>query len=346
MTANAARPPDAIDRAWETAWAESDLDRLARRAQALTFRHFGRTVSLYVPLYLANYCGSGCTYCGFASDRKIQRSHLSPEELDRELGALADLGFEDVLLLTGERNRLTDVDFIRRGVAQAAERFSSVAIETFPMETEDYQRLAEAGCTSVTLYQETYDRAVYADVHRWGPKRDYNARRDAPARALAAGMRTVGLGVLFGLTDPLREAKALYRHTLELRKQYWQSGITLSFPRLRPEVGGFQAPHPVDERLLARLIFTFRILLPDVPLNLSTRERPEFRDGMAGLGVNRMSAASKTTVGGYSAPSEATGQFDIDDDRSVDKICAMLRSQGLEPVFKNWDAVYRAETPV
>lgn len=212
------------------------------------------------------------------------------------------------------------------------------------MTTREYGLLSEAGCCGVTIYQETYDPRRYERLHRWGPKKEYLDRLEAPARAMEAGMRTVGLGVLLGLSDPVSDAVCLLRHAGHLQRIHWKSGITLSFPRLRPQSGNFTALFPVDEAWLARLVFAVRIVLPDVPLLLSTRERPGFRDGMAGLGITKMSAGSRTTVGGYGgAASKTEGQFRVSDNRSVPEICEMLRIRGLEPVFKNWDSVFREQ---
>jgi 2-iminoacetate synthase len=318
------------------------LEPMAQRARALTQRHFGRTMALYAPLYLSNHCSGGCAYCGFASDREQPRRRLDTPEVAKELRALARLGFAEVLLLTGERTPQADLPYVRECVRIAADHFPLVSIEAFPMTTEEYRGLSEAGCTSVTVYQETYDRGTYDLLHRWGPKKDYLSRLEAPARALEAGMRSVGLGVLLGLSEPILDAACLWSHARELLRRYWRSGVSLSFPRLRPEMGGFAAPFPVDDRLLAQLIFAFRVALPEVPLVLSTREPPELRDGLAGLGITKMSAASRTTVGGYADGEPSTGgQFDVSDDRGVDAVCAMLKSRNLEPVFKNWDSVYR-----
>lgn len=323
--------------------ASAFLEEMAQRAQKITRRHFGRTVQLYVPLYLSSYCSGGCAYCGFASDRKAVRHALSTEEIDSELKALKALGFEEVLLLTGERTAKAGYEYIRDAVALAANYFHKVTVEVFPMKAEEYAGLVEAGCTGVTLYQETFEPEQYERMHRWGPKADYAARIDAPDRLLRAGMRTVGLGALLGLSDPVYDLIALYRHAKYLLKTHWKSGVSVSFPRLRPEAGGFQALYPVDEKKLAQIIFAFRIVLPDVPLNLSTRESQAFRDGMTGLGVNKMSANSKTTVGGYSDEVEYNeGQFEVDDCRSAEEMCAALRERGFEPVFKNWDMAYRA----
>lgn len=318
------------------------LEEMAGRAQTLTRRHFGRTISLYVPLYLSNYCPGGCAYCGFASNREQVRRKLAPDELHDELDALHEMGFEEVLLLTGERTEQAGVDYVHSAVAAAAERFHKVTVESFAMTQEEYARLVDAGCTGITLYQETYDPDRYAALHLWGPKRDYEFRLAAPERALRAGMRTVGLGALLGLDDPRRDALALFRHTEHLRKEFWQAGVMVSFPRIRPQVGDFQPSVAVSDRLLAQLIFAFRICCPDVPLVLSTREAAAFRDGIAGIGINKMSVASRTTVGGYADGHPLDeGQFEISDARDIPAFCAALRTHHLEPVFKNWDSTYR-----
>jgi 2-iminoacetate synthase len=317
------------------------IEPMAARAQALTRRHFGRTIQLYVPLYLSSYCSGGCAYCGFAADRRTDRHVLPFDAVEKELDAIHAMGFEEVLLLTGERSSQADLDYLRECVRLAARRFHNVTVEVFPMAEEEYRSLAEAGCTGVTLYQETYHPETYDVMHRWGPKKDFPNRLEAPSRALAGGMRFAGLGALLGLADPRHDMLALYRHARQLQKTHWQAGLTISFPRIRNEEGGFVPPHPVDEKLLAQIIFAFRICLPDVPLVLSTRESADFRDGMAGIGVNKMSITSKTTVGGYSDKGSEEGQFDVSDARRLDEFCAMLRTKQLEPVFKNWDGVYR-----
>jgi 2-iminoacetate synthase len=322
--------------------AAGELETLAQRAQALTRRHFGRTIALYAPLYLSNYCPSICTYCGFAGDRRIRRHRLTPAELEAETEALKRLGLEEVLLLTGDRLAAAGYEYVRDSVERAASRFHAVTAEVFSMSREEYAGLAAAGCTAITLYQETYDPARYELLHLSGPKSDYAWRLDAPARALEAGMRAVGLGVLLGLSEPVEDLLRLFRHAAFLRRRFWGGGVTLSFPRVRPQAGDYAPEFPVSERLLAQIVFAFRIAMPEVPLVLSTRESPRFRDGIAGMGISKMSVASRTTVGGYAgntAPSSP--QFEIDDHRDVGTFCAMLRAKGLQPVFKNWDAVYR-----
>lgn len=318
------------------------LETMAHRARTLTRSHFGKTLSLYVPLYLSNYCPGGCAYCGFAADREQPRHRLGPDELLAEIRALKAKGFEDVLLLTGERCPEADFAYVRDCIALAAGHFHNVTVESFAMTREEYAELACAGCTGLTLYQETYDPVLYAKLHRWGEKRDYRFRLAAPSQALSAGLRTVGLGVLLGLRDPLYDTLCLFRHAVHLRKRYWRSGVLVSFPRIRPQRGDYLAATVVDDRMLARIVFAFRLCLPDTPLVLSTRETAVFRDGMAGIGISRMSVESRTTVGGYSDSVEQTGgQFEVSDDRDIDAFRGMLSAKGLEPVFKNWDAVFQ-----
>lgn len=259
-----------------------------------------------------------------------------------EMDALKSMGFEEILLLTGERAPEAGFEYLRNAVSLAADRFHLVTIETFPMSREEYRDLAQAGCTGITVYQETYDPRVFKRMHRRGPKSDYHDRLDTPARALSGGLRKAGIGVLLGLADPVADALCMFRHLEALRKTFWQTGFSVSFPRIRPQLGGFSPPLSIDDVFLAQMIFAFRICLPDTPLVLSTRESPCFRDGIAGIGISKMSIASKTTVGGYHEEDvSGNGQFSISDMRDVPSFCATLRSKGLEPVFKNWDAVYR-----
>ena len=322
--------------------AANHLEAMAQKAQAITRRHFGRTVSLYTPLYLSNFCNGGCLYCGIAADRRAKRSVLDEAQLRHEMEAIKAMHLEELVLLTGERMPEADVPYLRDCVAVAAEYIHNVNIEVFPMAEAEYRTLADAGCTGVTLYQETYDQEVYEKMHRWGDKRDFFSRLDAPDRALRGGLRTVGIGALLGLADPRFDMLCVYRHAKYLLKNYWQAGVSISFPRIQPQLGGFAADYPVDEKMLAQFIFALRICLPEIPLVLSTREPRRVRDGMVGLGISKMSVASKTTVGGYSDDSdESTEQFSISDERNIPEFCDMLKSKGYEPVFKNWDATYR-----
>ncbi len=318
------------------------IETMAQRARRLTHSHFGRVISLYAPLYLSNYCPGGCSYCGFASDRKQSRHRLEIEALRREIAGLKSRHIDDVLLLTGERCPQADFEYLLRCVKEVVPHFNNVGIESFAMTTEEYRMLERAGCTSVTLYQETYDPGRYDELHRWGEKSDYQYRLEAPDRALDAGLRMVGIGALLGLANPVADMLALYLHARHLQKQHWRSGIMISFPRICHQVGEFTPAASVSNVQLVQYILAFRICLPDVPLVLSTREPPALRDGLAGVGISRMSVASLTTVGGYGeTPAEDEGQFDVQDLRDVDVFCESMKAQGLQPVFKNWDAVYR-----
>lgn len=320
---------------------DQHLETMAVRARQLTEKHFGKTISLYAPLYLSNYCTGGCAYCGFASDRKQKRRRLEEDELIRECCALHDQHFDDILLLTGEETEQADFNYLRDCVRICSGRFHSISVESFAMSRDQYAALAESGCTGVTLYQESYDPAVYEAMHRWGPKKDFAARLQAPLSAAEGGIRFIGIGALLGLGDPVREALCMLNHAIFLRKTCWKSGIMISFPRLRNETGNFVPPRPVNDKQLAQIIFAFRICLPDVPLVLSTREQPAFRDGMAGIGISRMSVASRTTVGGYATPASDSGQFEVSDNRNVSEFCSMLEQKQLQPVFKNWDKTLR-----
>lgn len=304
-------------------------------------------MALYAPLYLSNYCSSGCIYCGFASDRQTPRHRLEPDEIRRELAAMKKIGISDILLLTGERTVAADFDYLQRSVAIAAEEMPRVSVEAFPMSVSEYRALADCGCTGITIYQETYNSERYEALHRWGPKKDFIDRIETPERALDGGIKSVGLGILLGLSDPVEDTLSLYRHVRHLGRTWWRAGLSVSFPRMRPQTGGYEPPFPVDDHLLARIIFAFRIALPDTELVLSTRESATFRDGMAGLGITRMSVESKTTVGGYSVSDSKNsrekrdeGQFEISDNRTAREFCAALRNQNIEPVFKNWEPSY------
>lgn len=321
------------------------LEFLAAESRAITLRRFGRTMSLYAPLYLSNFCSSGCAYCGYASDRKTLRRRLDLDEVKRELAGMKAMGISDVLLLTGERTSAVNFDYLRRCVDIAAAMMPKVSIEAFPMSVGEYRALADCGCTGVTIYQETYDTERYRALHRWGPKQNFFERLETPERVLQAGIKTVGVGALLGLSEPVEEALRLLRHVRHLGKSYWKAGLSVSFPRIRPQTGGFQPAFPVTDHFLARMIFAFRIGLPDVELVLSTRESPVFRDGMAGLAITRMSIASRTTVGGYIEPENGQkGQFEVNDDRNAEEFCSALQAKNIEPVFKNWEPAYNGSS--
>ncbi len=316
--------------------AGAHLEELAQASAALTRRRFGRTISLYAPLYLSNHCVNPCLYCGFSVRQDIVRATLPPEEIAAEALSLRGRGFSHVLLLTGEDRRQAPVEYLERAIGLCREHFAHVSVEVYPMSRDEYARLAAAGASAVTLYQETFDRSVYAHVHPAGPKARYDARRQAPVDAAAAGMRGVGLGFLLGLAPWREEMLALFDQATDVQMASWQTRLAFSFPRLRPAAGGYEPTHPVTDAELAQMIFSLRLMFPDAELVLSTRESARLRDGFIGLGVTRMSAGSVTTPGGYHGKSAAGEQFAVHDDREPAELAAAIAARGLDPVWKDW----------
>jgi 2-iminoacetate synthase len=317
------------------------LELMATRSAAITRQRFGRTIQLYAPLYLSNLCENRCLYCGFSADNRIDRRVLTIAEAEVEAMILLRRGFNHMLLVTGEAPRAVGGEYLEELARRLRRRFAALSIEVQPLSVAEYSRLFRAGITSVAIYQETYDRPTYQKVHLAGPKADYDQRLQTPARAAAAGLREVGIGFLLGLADWRAEGLAVGMHLAWLRKQFWRTGFTVSFPRLRPAAGEFIAPVRVSERDLTQLIFALRLFDPDVGLVLSTREEPRYRDGMVGLGPTRYSAGSCTAPGGYSQPEAGGKQFAIGDHRSIDEVCLAIRRKDFDPVRKDWDATFQ-----
>ena len=313
-----------------------DLEALACEAQRLTRQHFGRTVSLYAPLYLANHCENKCLYCGFSAHLRIQREKLTPQQIDAECASIAANGIQSILLLTGESHRHTPLGFLLEAVEIAKKHFPSISIEVQPMETQEYRTLAEAGVNGLAVYQETYDPALYARLHPAGRKRNYQYRYETPARAAEAGIRHISLGVLLGLGDWRPDVEALFAHLETLEKEYPGVDFSLSFPRMQVVEGAIQ-PQLVSDADMVRILCAARVLFPRVGINLSTRESAPFRDAVFPLGVTRMSAGSSTFVGGYAESTQGHDpQFSISDERSVAEVRAMLIAKQYDPVFTDW----------
>lgn len=312
--------------------AAARLDDLAAAAAERTLRHFGRSRLLFTPLYVANFCENRCRYCGYAAHVAMPRLALSLDEVAAHGERIAATGLRHLLLLTGEAPARAGVDYILECVRTLAPRFPGLALEVFPFSEADYGRAVAAGATGLTLYQETYDPAIYRAMHPAGPKADYRFRLEAPARAAAAGMPAVTLGVLLGLAPWPQDVLALVAHAWHLLERFPGLEVGVSLPRLRPHAGGFAAPHPVADRPFVQAILALRLALPAAGITLSTREAPRLRDGLVPLAVTKLSAGVRTSVGEV-AGSE---QFAISDTRSVAEVAAMLRRQGLQPVFKDW----------
>lgn len=345
--------------------AGESLEGMGRRAQQLTRQRFGKVIRLFAPLYLSNECINNCKYCGFSRDNPILRVTLSVEEVQREGRALLEQGFRNILLVSGEHPKFVSSTYLADCVRALHQHVPSISLEIGPMETEDYRPLVEAGAEGLVVYQETYDRAVYADMHTSGPKRNFEWRMETPERAYAAGFRRLGLGPLYGLADWRWEALSVAAHAEHLLRHCWKASLTISLPRLRPCAGEFEPLTHLSDREMAQLVCAFRLMFPDVGLVLSTRESPRLRDGLIPLGITLISAGSHTEPGGYTgagkdklhhtergrivelgasewaatgADAHATGQFNIADERSPQEVAELIRRLGYEPVWKDWDA--------
>jgi len=361
------------------------LEHMGQRAHTMTQQRFGKVIRLFAPLYLSNECINNCRYCGFSRDNSILRVTLSLDEVRREAGALRGQGFRNLLLVAGEHPKFVSNDYLRDCIAALHPDWPSLSLEVGPMETPDYQPLVAAGADGLVVYQETYDRQVYADMHTAGPKRNFDWRLETPERAYAAGFRRLGISPLYGLADWRFEALSLVAHADYLLRNCWKAALTISTVRIRPCAGEFQPLTHMTDRDLAQLICALRLMFPDVGTVLSTREPAKLRDGLIPLGVTLMSAGSHTEPGGYtgagkehthqtvrgrivkvaaaaptapqpringegasewapqpSPATNATGQFQIADERSSQEVADLIRKLGYEPVWKDWDAALTA----
>lgn len=313
------------------------LEQLAHRAQAETRRHFGNTVNLFTPLYIANYCENYCIYCGFNCHNKIKRARLTAAEIEQEMQAIAAQGLEEILLLTGESPAMSDVRYIGDACRLARGYFRVVGLEVYPMDSADYAYLHQCGADFVTVFQETYDPDKYGQLHLGGRKRIFPYRFNAQERALRGGMRGVGFAALLGLDDFRRDALATGLHAYLLQRKYPQAEIAFSCPRLRPIINNDQInPKDVHERQLLQIICAYRIFLPFASLTISSRESASFRDNVVGLAATKISAGVDVGIGGHSRESKGDEQFLIDDGRTVREICTMLTSRGLQPVASEY----------
>ena len=352
--------------------AAAHLETLCQRSQALTQQRFGRVIRLFAPLYLSNECINNCKYCGFSRDNPILRVTLSVAEVMREARELQAQGFRNVLLVAGEHPKFISNGYLADCIAALHREIPSLSLEIGPMETEEYRPLVAAGAEGLVVYQETYDRAVYEEMHTAGPKRNFDWRLETPERAAAAGFRRLGIGALYGLSGWRREAIAVAAHAAYLLRTCWKAQLTISLPRLRPCAGEFEPLTHLSDKELVQLVAAFRLFLPDVGLVLSTREPASLRDGLLPLGVTLASAGSHTEPGGYTGAGKekihhtergriielaagasewaaeanratnATGQFEIADARTPEQVAAQIRKLGYEPVWKDWDAALTA----
>jgi 2-iminoacetate synthase len=313
------------------------LETMAQISHRLTLKRFGRAIQMYIPLYLSNECQNICTYCGFSYENKIRRKTLNAGELLREVEAIREMGYEHVLLVSGEANQTVGTDYFIKALKLVRPHFANISMEVQPLEQEDYERLMQEGLYSVLVYQETYHREDYKLHHPKGKKSNFDFRIGTPDRLGRAGIHKMGLGVLIGLEDWRTDSFFTALHLQYLERTYWKTKYSISFPRLRPHAGGLSPKVAMTDRELIQLICAYRLLDEEVELSLSTRESPVFRDHAIRLGITSLSAGSRTNPGGYAVDPESLEQFEIHDDRSPRIIARMIRGQGYDPVWKDWD---------
>ena len=321
--------------------ADSCLERMAELSRRFTRERFGKTISLYIPMYVSNMCTNKCVYCGFNHDNPFARTTLTMEQVKAECDAIKRLApFDNILIVSGEYPALCGVEYLEKVLGVCRPYFNNMTIEVQPMKQEFYERLTHAGLNGVVCFQETYRRSAYKDYHPRGMKSHFDWRLNGFDRMGRAGVHKIGMGVLIGLEDWRTDITMLARHLRYLQKHYWRTRYSVNFPRMRPSESGYQ-PHVVmNDRELARLTCAFRLFDHDVDISLSTREDPKFRDGMIPLGVTSMSAGSQTEPGGYASTPEALEQFEVSDSRTPVQVEDAIRRAGYEPVYKDWDAIF------
>jgi len=316
--------------------AKPFLEEMAQQSQQLTMQRFGKNIQLYAPLYLSNECHNICTYCGFSMDNKIRRRTLSDAEIKLEGLALREMGFQHVLLVSGEANHTVNTAYFLNAIKQLDKLFPQLSIEVQPLEQEDYLALHRANVHAVLVYQETYHQEVYKNYHPKGKKSNFHYRLDTPDRIGQAGMHKIGLGVLLGLEDWRVDSFFNALHIDYLQRRYWKTKYAVSFPRLRPAEGVAGPNFIMDDADLLQLICAYRLWNPDLELSLSTREHEVFRNHLIPLGITSMSAGSKTNPGGYVVEPSSLEQFEISDDRPVEMVVEQISTMGYQPVWKDW----------
>lgn len=316
------------------------IEEMAVLSRHVTQERFGKTISLYIPMYVSNACTNKCVYCGFNHDNPFTRVTLTEEEVENECKAIRQLGpFENILVVAGEYPTLCGVDYIEKVLKVCRRYFHNLSIEVQPMRAKDYKRLAENGLYGVICFQETYNREAYKKYHPRGMKSHFDWRLNGFDRMGEAGIHKIGLGALLGLEDWRGDVVMMARHLRYLQKKYWRSRYSVNFPRLCPSESGFKARCTLSDKDLVQLIVAFRLFDPDVDISISTRENSALRDHLVQLGVSSMSAGSKTEPGGYYTYPEALEQFATTDSRTPREVEKAIINQGYQPVWKDWDAV-------
>ena len=314
------------------------LEEIAQKAQKETRKHFGNSVAIFTPLYIANYCENYCVYCGFNCHNKIKRAQLNAEEIEKEMQAIAATGLEEVLILTGESPNKSSVEYIGEACKIAKKYFKLIGLEVYPMDSKDYAYLHECGADFVTVFQETYNSDKYKTLHLGGRKRIFPYRLNAQERAIMGGMRGVGFAALLGLDDFRKDALATGMHAYLLQKKYPHAEIAFSCPRLRPIINNDKInPKDVHEPQLLQIICAYRIFMPFASITISTRECERFRDNIIQIAATKISAGVNVGIGGHSQEEEkGDEQFEISDGRSVDEIYQMIENNGMQPVMTDY----------
>ena len=314
------------------------LEEIAQKAQKETRKHFGNSVAIFTPLYIANYCENYCVYCGFNCHNKIKRAQLNAEEIEKEMQAIAETGLEEVLILTGESPNKSSVEYIGEACKIAKKYFKLIGLEVYPMDSKDYAYLHECGADFVTVFQETYNSDKYKTLHLGGRKRIFPYRLNAQERAIMGGMRGVGFAALLGLDDFRKDALATGMHAYLLQKKYPHAEIAFSCPRLRPIINNDKInPKDVHEPQLLQIICAYRIFMPFASITISTRECERFRDNIIQIAATKSSAGVNVGIGGHSQEEEkGDEQFEISDGRSVDEIYQMIEDNGMQPVMTDY----------
>ena len=314
------------------------LEEIAQKAQKETRKHFGNSVAIFTPLYIANYCENYCVYCGFNCHNKIKRAQLNAEEIEKEMQAIAATGLEEVLILTGESPNKSSVEYIGEACKIAKKYFKLIGLEVYPMDSKDYAYLHECGADFVTVFQETYNSDKYKTLHLGGRKRIFPYRLNAQERAIMGGMRGVGFAALLGLDDFRKDALATGMHAYLLQKKYPHAEIAFSCPRLRPIINNDKInPKDVHEPQLLQIICAYRIFMPFASITISTRECERFRDNIIQIAATKISAGVNVGIGGHSQEEEkGDEQFEISDGRSVDEIYHMIEDNGMQPVMTDY----------
>ncbi len=316
--------------------AEKHLEQMAVKSNKLSLQHFGKSIILYTPMYLANHCSNKCAYCSFNVENDINRKQLTLEEVEIEAKNISKTGLKHILILTGESKSKTPVSYIKDCVQGLKKYFDSICIEIYPLEEDEYKELISSGVDSLTIYQEVYNEDIYDRVHISGPKKNYRFRLDAPERGCKSQMRSVGIGCLLGLDDFRIESFFTGLHGYYLQSKYLDVSISFSLPRIRPYIGSPIDIHDVNDKNLVQIMLALKLFMPYAGINISTRENKDFRENLIPLGVTKMSAGVCTEVGGHSQSNKSSSQFEISDTRSVSEIANSLVNKGYQPIFKDW----------